>query len=141
MQIILGGMQVANALTIDMSKARVLDNILRYWVGSVSYMSVKVAIQFSPRSEGGGKRKSYRRISKFDSKRGRCGSRGRGCRRVRGGCSVHHSSSDKHDPGNGWFHGLDCSDFRRHFSGKYFDKSGSDGCLYVFNKCKSDKYT
>ena len=81
MQSILGGMQVANALTIDMSKARVLDNILRYWMGSVSYMSVKVAIQFSPRSGGGGKRKSYRRISKFDSKRGRCGSRGRGCRR------------------------------------------------------------
>ena len=36
---------------------------------------------------------------------------------------------------------MDCSDFRRRFSGEEFDKAGSDGCLYVFNKHKSDKDT
>ena len=36
---------------------------------------------------------------------------------------------------------MDCSDFRRRFSGEEFDRGGSDGRLYVFNKCKSDKDT
>ena len=37
-------MQVSNELTIDMTKAHVLDNLLGDWMGSVSYMSSKVVI-------------------------------------------------------------------------------------------------
>ena len=36
---------------------------------------------------------------------------------------------------------MECSDFRRRFSVKEFDKSGSDERLYVFNKHNSDKDT
>ena len=36
---------------------------------------------------------------------------------------------------------MDFSDFRRGLSGEEFDKAGSDGRLYVFNKRKSDKDT
>ena len=36
---------------------------------------------------------------------------------------------------------MDCSDFRRRFSGEEFYKSGSNGRLYVFNERKSDKDT
>ena len=50
-------MQVSNALTIDMYKAHVLGNILIDWLGSVSYMSAKVEIQFPLRLGGGIKRK------------------------------------------------------------------------------------
>ena len=48
-QRILDGMQVSNALTIVMANALVLDNLLGYWLVSVSYMSANVAIQFPPR--------------------------------------------------------------------------------------------
>ena len=47
----------------------------------------------------------------------------------------------RNNPSNGWFQGEDCSDFRRRFSGKEFDKAGIDGPIYVFNKRKSDKDT
>ena len=43
------GMQVSNTLTINMAKAHILDNLLEDWLGSVSYMSAKVVIQFPPR--------------------------------------------------------------------------------------------
>ena len=46
-------MQVSNTLTVDISKAHVLDNLLEYWLGSVSYMSTKVEIQFPPSQEEG----------------------------------------------------------------------------------------
>ena len=36
------GIQVSNALTIDVAKAHVLDNILVDWMGFVSYMYDKV---------------------------------------------------------------------------------------------------
>ena len=36
---------------------------------------------------------------------------------------------------------MDFSDFRRGLSSEEFDKAGSDGRLYVFNKRKSDKDT
>ena len=134
-------MQVSKELTVDMVKPDILDNILGDWLGFVSYMSAKVAIQFPSRSGGGNNIKGDRRISKFDSKRGRGGGRGRGCGWGRGGCGGHHSGSNRHDPANGWFHGVECSDFRRRFSGEEFDKAGSDGCMYVFNKHKSDKDT
>ena len=94
-------MQVSNALTIYMAKARVLDHLLGDCLGSVSYMSSKVEIQFFPRSVGGIKRKGDRRISKFDSKRGRDGGRGGGRGRGRGGRGGHHSGSKSHDPDNG----------------------------------------
>ena len=134
-------MQVSNALTIDMAKAHVLENLLGDCLGSVSYMSAKVAIQFPPRSGVWIKRKGDLRISKFDSKRGRGGGRGRGHGRGCGGCVVHHSGSNRYNPANVWFHGVDCSDFRRCFSGKEFVKAGNDGSLYLFNKRKSDKDT
>ena len=83
--------QASNSLTIDMAKAYVLDNLLRDWLGSVSYMSAKVEIQFPPRSGGGIKRKGDRRISKFNSNIGCGGNRGRVRGRVRGGRGGHHS--------------------------------------------------
>ena len=124
-----------------MDKAHVLDNILRDWLGSVSYMSAQVAIQFPPRSGGGNKCKGDCRISKFNSKRGLGGGRGRGRGQGRGGCGGYHSGSNTHDPDNGWVHGVECSDFRRRFSDKKMDKYGSYGRLYIFNKRKSDKDT
>ena len=72
------GMQLSNALTIDITKAHVLDNLLGDCLGSVSYMSSKVETQFPPRSGGLIKRKGDRRIFKFDFRRGRGGGRGRG---------------------------------------------------------------
>ena len=36
---------------------------------------------------------------------------------------------------------MDCSDFRRLFSGEEVNKAGSDGRLYVFNNQKIDKDT
>ena len=71
-------MQLSNALTIDITKAHVLDNLLGDCLGSVSYMSSKVETQFPPRSGGWINRKGDRRIFKFDFRRGRGGSRGRG---------------------------------------------------------------
>ena len=134
-------MQVANALTIDMDKAHVFDNLLVDFLIYVSYMSSKVAMQFPPRSGGGGKHKFDLRISKLDSNR-RCGGGRVGfCSQVRGGHGIHHSVSDKHDPANGWFHGVDCSKFRRCLSGEESDKARSNGCLYVFNKRNSDNDT
>ena len=62
-QMMLDVMQVANALTIDMAKAHNIDIILGDCLGSVSYMSSKVAIQFPPRSEEDIKRKGDSRIS------------------------------------------------------------------------------
>ena len=134
-------MQVSNALTIDMAKAHVLENLLGDCLGSVSYMSAKVAIQFPSRSGGGNNIKGDRRISKFDSKRGRGGGREKSRRWGRGGNGGNHYGSNRNDPANGWFHGVDCYNFRRSFSGEEFDKAGSDGCLYLFNKRKSDKDT
>ena len=124
-----------------MAKAYVLDNLLRDWLGSVSYMSAKVEIKFPPRWVGGIKHKGNCRISEFDSKRGSGGVRERGRGRVHGGRGGHRSGSNSHDPDNGWFHGVDCSDFRRRFSGKEFDKAGSNGRLFVLNRRKSDKDT
>ena len=46
----LDGMQVSNALNIDMAKASVIDILLVDWVGSVSYMPAKVEIQPPPSS-------------------------------------------------------------------------------------------
>ena len=89
LQRMLDGMQLANALTIDTEKAHVIDNILLDWLGYVSYMSAKAAIQFPPRSGGCIKCKGDLRISKLYSKRGGGGGRGRGrCQGsgVRGGC-------------------------------------------------------
>ena len=104
-------------------------------------MSSKVEIQFPPRSKGGRNHKGDSRISKFDSK-GVCnGGRLRGRRRGRGGRGGHHSSFKRHGPSNGWFHGVECSDFRRRFSGEEFYKAGINGRLYLFNKCNSDKDT
>ena len=140
-QKMIDGIQVSNALTIDMAKARVLDNLLVHWLGSVSYMSDKVEIQFPQRSRGRIMRKGYCRISKFDSKRGCGGGIGRGRGRECGGCGGYPSGSNRHDPANGWFHGVDCSNFRSRFTGKAFYKAGSDACMYVFNKRKSDKDT
>ena len=105
-QRMLDGIQVSNALTIYMAKAHLLDNLLGDWMGSVSYISSKVAIQLPPRSGGGIKRKGDRRVSKFDSKKGSGISRGRGCGRGRGGRGGHHSGSNRHDPANDWFHGV-----------------------------------
>ena len=48
-QRMLDGMQVSNALNINMAKAHVLDNLLGDWLWSVSYMYTKVAIKFLPR--------------------------------------------------------------------------------------------
>ena len=90
-QRMLDGMHVSNALTIYMAKAHVLDNILGDWMGSVSYIFSKVAIQLPPWSGGGIKRKGDRRISKFDSKIGSGISRGKGRGRGRGGRGGHHS--------------------------------------------------
>ena len=100
-------MQVANTLTIDMAKSHVLDNLLGYWLVSVSYMSSKVEIQFPPMSEGGSKHKGDRRISKFDSNRGRGRGIGRSHGQGHGVRGVHHSVSDRHDSSNGWFHGVE----------------------------------
>ena len=72
------GMQLSNALTIDINKARVLDNLLEDCLSSISYMSSKVKIQFPPRSGGGIERKGDRRIPTFYFKRVRGGGRGRG---------------------------------------------------------------
>ena len=94
-------MQVSNTLTIAMDKAHVLDRILGYCLGSVSYMSAKVVIQFSPTPGGGIKLKGDSRISKFDSKRRRSGGRGRGCRRGRGSHRGHDYKSNRNDPANG----------------------------------------
>ena len=140
-QRMLDGIQVSNVLTIDMAKGHVLDNILADWLGSVSYMSAKVEIQFLPRLGGGRNRKDDYRIYKLYSNRRRGRGRGRGHRQVRGGRNGHHSGSNRNDPDNGWFHGVDCSDFRRRFYGESFDKSGSDGRMCGLNKRKSDKET
>ena len=78
-------------------------------------MSTKVEIQLPPRSGVGIKHKGDCRISKFDSKRGDGGSRGRGRGQGRGGHSGHHNGSNRHDPANGWFHEVDFSEFRRSF--------------------------
>ena len=129
----LDGMQISNALTIDMAKSRVLENILGYFLGSVSYMSDKVVIQFPPSSGGGSKCKGDCRISKFNSNIGRGGGRGKCHGRGIGCHGGHHSGSDRQDPANGWFHVVDCSKSRRSFSGKEFDKARSNGRLYVFN--------
>ena len=110
--------QVANVLNIDMVKARILYNLLGDWMGSLSYMDAKVEIQFPPSSGEEGKRKGDHRISKFDSKRGCGGDRGRDSGQERGGLGGHHYVSDKHDPDNGWFHGVDYSDSRWRFSGE-----------------------
>ena len=56
-QSMLDGVQVSNELNIYMEKANVLDNLLGDWLGSVSYMSAKVEIQFPLRLGGGIKRK------------------------------------------------------------------------------------
>ena len=58
----LARIQTSNPLTIDMAKAYVLDNLLGNWLGSVSYMSFKVAIQFPPRSGGIKRKPNTRRI-------------------------------------------------------------------------------
>ena len=112
----LDGIQASNTLTIDIAKAHVLDNILVDWMGYISYMLAKVAIEFHPRSGGGIKRKGDRKISKFDSKRICGGGRGRGHGQGCGGRGGHHSVSNRHNPANGWFHGVDCSEFRRSLS-------------------------
>ena len=125
-------------LTIYMASNHVIYNIFGYWLGYVFYMSAKVEIQFPPRSGGGIKRKSDRRISKLDSKRGFGDGRGRSHGQ---GCGGHHYVSNMYYSVNGWFHGVDCSDFRRCFFGKEFDKVGSDGSLYEFSKRKSEKKT
>ena len=104
-------------------------------------MYAKVEIQFPPWSGGGIKLKGDRRIFKLDSNRGRVGVRERGRGRGRGDRGDHHSVYNRHDPSNGWFKGVECSDFRRRFSGEEFDKPGSNGRLYLFKKCKSDKET
>ena len=77
-QRMLDRMQLSNALTIDINKARVLDNLLEDCLSSISYMSSKVKIQFPPRSGGGIERKGDRRIPTFYFKRVRGGGRGRG---------------------------------------------------------------
>ena len=100
-QSILDVMKATNALTIDMAKAHVLDNLLEDWMGSISYISAKVAIQFPPRSIGGSKRKGYCRISKFDYKIRRDIGRVRGRGQGRGRPGDHHYSCDRHDPVNG----------------------------------------
>ena len=139
MQRMLDGMQISNALPIDMAKAHVPENILGDWLRSVSYMFTKVAIQFPPRSGVGSNQKGDSRISKIDPKRGCGGGRGRGCGWGRGGCVGHNPVSERHDPDYGWFHVVDCSNSRKRFYGEEFDKAGSDGRLYVFDKRKSDK--
>ena len=111
-------MQVSNALTIDMTKSHFIDNILGDWLGSVSYMYVKMVIQFLTRLGGGIKSKVDHRIFKLDSKRGCGGGRGRGNGRGRGVRGDHHYISNSLDPANVWFHGVDCSDFRRRFYGE-----------------------
>ena len=114
---ILGGIQVENALNIDVAKVHLLESILVFWLGFVFYMSVKVAIQLPPSSGVWSNLKGDCRVSKFYSKRGRWGGRGRCRGRVRGVYGGNHSGSDRHDPSNRWFHVVDCSDFRRSFSG------------------------
>ena len=114
----LDGIQVSNTITIDMAKAHILDNLLGYWLESASYMYIKVEIQLPPRLGGGIKRKGDRRISKFDSKKGRGGDIRRGHGKELGNRSGHNSGSNRHNPANGWFHGVDCSDFRRCSYGK-----------------------
>ena len=124
-----------------MEKDHVLENIFGDWLGSIYCMSAKVAIQFPSRSGGGSKRKGDHRISKFDSKRGSVGIIRRGRSQGCGGHGGHHAGSNRHDPTNGWFHGVECSDFRRSFFGKEFDKAWKDGRLYVFKNHISDKDT
>ena len=104
-------------------------------------MSTNVEIQFLPRSVGGSKRKGDLRISKFDSKRRHGGGRVRGHGQGCGGRGAHHSSSNRHDPYNGWFHGLGLLRLQGRFSGEEFDKAGRNGRLYLFNKGNSDKDT
>ena len=99
-------MQVSKELIIDMAKAHVLENLLGDWLGFVSYLSAKVAIQFPSRSGGGIKIKGDRRISKFDSKRGRGGGREKSRRWGRGGNGGNHYGSNRNDPVTGWFHGV-----------------------------------
>ena len=49
----LNGMWVSNTLTIDTEKANVLGNLLGDWLGSVSYIPVKLEIQFPPGNQEG----------------------------------------------------------------------------------------
>ena len=84
-----------------MDKDHVIDNILGDWLGSISYMSAKVAIK-PPQSSGGwSKHKGDTRIYKFDLKRGCDGYIGiyhrKGCGSRRG----HHYISNRHEPANG----------------------------------------
>ena len=131
MQIMMDGMQESNALTIYMAKAHILDNLLEDWLGSVSYMSTNMEIQFNSRSGRGGKRKGDHRISKLKSKRECGGGRGKGHERGHGGRGGHHFGSNSHKQANGWFHVVDCFDFRRRFSGKKITRLGAMGvCIY-----------
>ena len=68
-------MQVEKSLTIDMAKACAIEDVLVDWLVSVSYMFAKLEIQLLPRLGGVGKRKSDRKIFKFESNRGRGGGR------------------------------------------------------------------
>ena len=95
------GMQASNALTINMAKYHVLDNLLGDWIGFISYMYSKVEIQLPPRLREGIKRKGDHRISKLDSKRGCGGGRGIGRGQGRGGHGGHHSGSNMNYPANG----------------------------------------
>ena len=122
---------------------RLMFLTIYWWIGwcpSPTFPSRWQSESLQGREEGPSARVICR-ISKLDSKRERGGIRGRGHRRGCGGPGGHHSVSDKHNPAKGWFHGVDCSDFRRLFSGEEVNKAGSDGRLYVFNNQKIDKDT
>lgn len=119
-------------LTIGMDY--VSNNYLDDWDAAVSHMSTKIAKVFPARYSAGTKRKDFsgRRISEANRGRGRGrgrfdgrGGRGRGGRGGRG-------SPPRHEPDNGWFHGVDCNNPSRKLSQADYNKIGSAGRAYLF---------
>ena len=122
-------MQTSTTLTINMAKAYVLDNLLDDWLGSVPYMSSKVTIQFSPRSDVTKCKSDTYRISKAGRGRGG-GGQGRGRGHGNGGGRGRGNESGKHGPANRYFHGVDCNNYKRKFDNNEFRLIGDDELVF-----------
>ena len=119
---LVGGMNVPNSVEITIAKSHVMDNFLADWPGAVNYLSTKVAQAFPTSMK---KRKPAgpgRRVS--EAKRGRGGGR-----RGRGGRGGGRGGAR-----GAMFNGVDCTDFKKNFSGAEMKQMGDEGFRYIKRK-------
>lgn len=108
---------------IVIAKAHVRNNLLSDWFGAISHMSTEIAVVYPPRPKGR-QNQGGRRVSEMET-----GGRGRGGRG--GDRSSRGNSDERHDPKNGWFHGVNCNKVKGNFPPDQFAKMGHEGREYV----------